>query len=60
MAIVANGAKLQWEAYEYGVKQDDGHVVKVGSPEEAKKVVRNFGGSPVFRAVYATEWMDAL
>lgn len=60
MAVKANGAKLEWTAYEYGVKQDDGHVVRVSSPEEAKKMIRNFGGSPVFRAAYVTEWWDAL
>jgi hypothetical protein len=59
MALAANGAKLQWYAYEYGVQHHDGKVVKLGTPEEALKMVRNFGGKPVFRAVYTTEWMDA-
>jgi hypothetical protein len=65
--IKVNNAKLDWRAYEFGVRyvNDEGKsiVVQCGTRERAITVAkfhRDEGGKVKFRAVYVTEWMDEL
>jgi hypothetical protein len=62
--IKVNNAKLDWHAYEFGVRyiNDEGKsiVVQCGTRERAIALAKFRNGTMKFRAVYVTEWMDEL
>lgn len=62
MAVKANGAKLDWFAYWFGVEYwKDGIRVTERCEDlaEAEALAGTFGGNVKLRAVYVTDWFDA-
>jgi hypothetical protein len=63
--IKVNGAKLDWQAYEFGCRYISPHTGKpitvlCGTRERAIELAKFHDGTLKFRAVYVTEWMDTL
>ena len=58
--IKANGARLEWQGYEYG-RMVGGEIVETGDYDvlRARQNALGLPGSIVFRAKYVTEWMAA-
>lgn len=58
MALVANGATLHFDGYEYGVDVD-GEMFVCKSFEEMHADYAVNGNPMMFRAVYRTDWWQA-
>lgn len=60
MAVMANGANLEWAGYQYA-RIHKGEIAEIGDLERLKKRKRNMKlpGKIMFRAAYVTDWMEA-
>jgi len=58
VALVANGATLHFDGYEYGVEVD-GKIFACNRFEEMHADHATNGNPMKFRAVYRTDWWDA-
>ena len=59
MALVANGATLHFDGYEYGVVNNQGDVIPCETFEQMHAIYAHVGQEMRFRAVYRTDWWDA-
>jgi hypothetical protein len=58
MAVMANGALLKQDGYEFGVDRG-GEIVKTRSYADAKRLSGKNGYPMKMRAVYRTNWIEA-
>lgn len=57
--IKVNGSRLDSIGYQFGLMLRDGSVTCSRSYDEANEIGVRFGGTIVFRELYATEWTEA-
>jgi hypothetical protein len=57
MAIIANGARLEWAGYEYALMDYAGETSLRGELTKLQLLKRE-GERVVFRCIYATAWSD--
>ena len=57
MAIVANGAKLAFSGYEFGLMTDDGELTETGNLNVLRAHMHT-DERIVFSGVYRTEWIE--
>jgi hypothetical protein len=57
MAIKANGALLEFRDYEFGLLAADGELTETGSFDVLRAIMHT-DERIVFRATYATEWIE--
>ena len=60
MALIANGSRLEWAAYQFATRAPSGEVWQWDSLEEARASADAYDGEVVMRAVYVTGWEPTL
>lgn len=60
MALVANGSRLSWDAYQFACRDPNGTIYRHNSLEEAQADADANDGEVVMRAVYVTGWIETI